>query len=74
MRLRDAERELRLATLPACASAPTDVVAAEAATRAALDGAPVDVVLVVDALRAENARLRAIVEGRKRSTGSRQTR
>lgn len=59
-----ATRAAWLATLPACASAPAGVVAAEAATRAALDGAPVDVVLVVDALRAENARLRAIVEGR----------
>ena len=34
VRLRDAERELRLATLPACASAPAGVVAVEAATRA----------------------------------------
>ena len=33
-----ATRAAWLATLPACASAPTDVVAAEAATRAALDG------------------------------------
>ena len=33
-----ATRAAWLATLPACASAPADVVAAEAATRAALDG------------------------------------